>query len=87
MGCGQSAGRGSAGSSGSSGESAPGVDVKVRVAGDWSWLNKVRVTGPDATRFLDWAPVKSVASQETGQTLFTPLVSEQWPDSGRGPFR
>lgn len=49
---------------------------QAAVLGDWSWLNKVRITGPDATRFMDWASVKSVTRQQVGQTLFTPLVSE-----------
>lgn len=50
---------------------------QAAVLGDWSWLNKVRVTGPDATRFLDWASVKTVAPQQVGQTRFTPMVSKQ----------
>jgi vanillate/3-O-methylgallate O-demethylase len=47
------------------------------VLGDWSWLNKVRITGPNAEDFLDRISVKSVRPQQTGQTLFTPMVSEQ----------
>ncbi|MCW2635916.1 MAG: hypothetical protein JWQ99_2283 [Blastococcus sp.] len=46
------------------------------VLGDWSWLNKVRITGPNAERFLDRISVKSVVRQEVGQTLFTPMLSE-----------
>ncbi|MET7339037.1 glycine cleavage T C-terminal barrel domain-containing protein [Nonomuraea sp. NPDC005650] len=49
---------------------------QAAVLGDWSWLNKVRITGPDASRFMDWISVKSVARQKVGQTLFTPMVSE-----------
>jgi glycine cleavage system aminomethyltransferase T len=45
------------------------------VVGDWSWLNKVRVTGPNAESFLDRISVKSVLKQEVGQTLFTPMTS------------
>jgi glycine cleavage system aminomethyltransferase T len=30
------------------------------VVGDWSWLNKVRISGPDATAFLDRISVKDV---------------------------
>lgn len=47
------------------------------VLGDWSWLNKVRITGPDATAFLNRISVKDVTRCEVGQTLFTPMTSEQ----------
>jgi glycine cleavage system T protein (aminomethyltransferase) len=46
------------------------------VLGDWSWLNKVRVTGPDATAFLDRISVKDITRARIGQTLFTPMASE-----------
>lgn len=46
------------------------------VLGDWSWLNKVRITGPNAEAFLDRISVKSVVGQQVGQTLFTPMLSE-----------
>lgn len=46
------------------------------IIGDWSWLNKVRITGPDAEDFLDWASAKSVTRQQIGQALFSPLLSE-----------
>ncbi|WP_432845544.1 hypothetical protein ACQPXB_32485 [Amycolatopsis sp. CA-161197] len=46
------------------------------VIGDWSWLNKVRVTGPDATEFLDRVSVKDPTRCAVGQTLFTPMTSE-----------
>ena len=49
---------------------------QAAVLGDWSWLNKVRVTGPDATAFMDWISVKSMAKRQVGQTIFTPMVSE-----------
>jgi glycine cleavage system aminomethyltransferase T len=45
------------------------------VVGDWSWLNKVRITGPDATTFLDRISVKDVTRCVVGQTLFTPMAS------------
>jgi glycine cleavage system aminomethyltransferase T len=46
------------------------------VLGDWSWLNKVRVTGPDATDFLDRVSVKDITRAAIGQTLFTPMASD-----------
>ena len=45
------------------------------VLGDWSWLNKVRISGRNAEAFLDRISVKSVVRQEVGQTLFTPMTS------------
>ncbi len=45
------------------------------ILGDWSWLNKVRVTGPDAGRFLNFASVKNISRQQIGQVLYTPMVS------------
>jgi glycine cleavage system aminomethyltransferase T len=45
------------------------------VLGDWSWLNKVRITGPDATTFLDRVSVKDPTRCEVGHTLFTPMTS------------
>lgn len=46
------------------------------ILGDWSWLNKVRITGPHAETFLDRVSAKSVLRQEVGQTMFTPMLSE-----------
>lgn len=46
------------------------------VLGDWSWLNKVMVTGPNAEKFLDYASVQRVAGREAGQVLFTPMTNE-----------
>ena len=46
------------------------------IVGDWSWLNKVRVTGPDATRFLNYATVTDIADQRVGQARFTPMTNE-----------
>ena len=46
------------------------------VIGDWSWLNKTRVRGRDAGRFMDLATVKDLTRQEIGQIVYTPMVSE-----------
>jgi vanillate/3-O-methylgallate O-demethylase len=46
------------------------------VLGDWSWLNKVRISGPRAEEFLDRISAKSVRSQQVGSTRFTPMLSE-----------
>jgi len=46
------------------------------VLGDWSWLNKVLVRGPNAERLLNYATVKNIARQEVGQVMFTPMVNE-----------
>jgi vanillate/3-O-methylgallate O-demethylase len=46
------------------------------VLGDWSWLNKVRVSGPDAARLMRYASVKDVAGQALDQVLFTPMAAE-----------
>jgi glycine cleavage system aminomethyltransferase T len=45
------------------------------VIGDWSWLNKVRVTGPDAERLLNYASVKDISKQAVGQIMYTPMVN------------
>lgn len=47
------------------------------VLGDWSWLNKTRVTGRHAERFLSYASVKNVAKMQVGQIFFTPMVNEE----------
>jgi len=44
--------------------------------GDWSWLNKVLVEGPDAEALLEYASVRSIASQSPGRSRFTPMVAE-----------
>ncbi|HEX9395404.1 MAG TPA: aminomethyltransferase family protein [Burkholderiales bacterium] len=44
--------------------------------GDWSWLNKTRVTGPDAFRLLDFATVKDLSRQQPGQIIYTPMCDE-----------
>ena len=46
------------------------------ILGDWSWLNKTRVTGPDAERFLAYASVKDVARLQVGQIFYTPMTNE-----------
>ncbi len=45
------------------------------VLGDWSWLNKTRVRGPDASRFMNYATVKDLARQQAGQIVYTPMVN------------
>src|SRR5260370_33538990 len=47
------------------------------VLGDWSWLNKTRVRGPDAVRFMNYATVKDLARQQTGQIVYTPMVTAE----------
>ena len=46
------------------------------VLGDWSWLNKTRVSGPDAERLLCYASVKDVARMQVGQIFYTPMTNE-----------
>jgi glycine cleavage system aminomethyltransferase T len=45
--------------------------------GDWSWLNKTRVTGPDAARLLDYATVKDLSKLQAGQIFHTPMCDER----------
>ncbi|WP_375779399.1 glycine cleavage T C-terminal barrel domain-containing protein [Bradyrhizobium sp. ma5] len=47
------------------------------ILGDWSWLNKVRVTGPDASRFMAFAAVKDLSKQRIGQVIFAPMVNDE----------
>jgi glycine cleavage system aminomethyltransferase T len=47
------------------------------VLGDWSWLNKTRVTGPDAFRFMDFATVKDLSKQQAGQIVYTPMTDAE----------
>jgi glycine cleavage system aminomethyltransferase T len=47
------------------------------VLGDWSWLNKTRVRGPDALRFLNYATVKDLSRQQAGQIVYTPMTSAE----------
>ncbi len=49
---------------------------QAAVIGDWSWLNKTRVRGADAARFMDYATVKDLSKQEAGQIVYTPMVNE-----------
>jgi glycine cleavage system aminomethyltransferase T len=44
--------------------------------GDWSWLNKTRVTGPDAARFMQYATVKDLSKREPGHITYTPMASD-----------
>ena len=45
------------------------------VLGDWSWLHKVSVKGPDAARFMAYASVKDLVRQQIGQVIFAPMVN------------
>jgi glycine cleavage system aminomethyltransferase T len=45
------------------------------VLGDWSWLNKTLVKGPDAQRFMNYATVKDLSRQQVGQAMYTPMVN------------
>ena len=47
------------------------------VVGDWSWLNKTRVTGPDAFRLMNYAAVKDLSRQQPGDILYTPMLSAE----------
>ena len=49
---------------------------QAAMIGDWSWLNKVLVTGPDAERFLNYASAREITGQEPGQSKFTPMVAD-----------
>jgi glycine cleavage system aminomethyltransferase T len=50
---------------------------EAAVLGDWSWLNKTRVRGPDALRFLNYATVKDLSRQQAGQIVYTPMTSAE----------
>jgi vanillate/3-O-methylgallate O-demethylase len=45
------------------------------VLGDWSWLNKTIVRGPDASEFMNYATVKNLSKQKVGQVWYTPMVN------------
>ena len=47
------------------------------VLGDWSWLNKTRVTGKDAGAFMNYCAVKDLSRQQVGQILYTPMLSAE----------
>ncbi len=49
---------------------------QTAILGDWSWLNKVRVTGRDAAHFLNFATVKDISRQQVGQIMYTPMTNE-----------
>ena len=44
--------------------------------GDWSFLAKYRVTGPDAPRFVNYLSTKDLTRQSVDQVYFTPMVDE-----------
>jgi glycine cleavage system aminomethyltransferase T len=46
------------------------------VLGDWSWLGKTRIEGPDAAAFMARATVRDCREQAVGQVMFTPMVNE-----------
>jgi glycine cleavage system aminomethyltransferase T len=50
---------------------------KTAVIGDWSWLNKTRVTGKDAGAFMNYCAVKDVSRQSVGQVVYTPMCSAE----------
>jgi vanillate/3-O-methylgallate O-demethylase len=47
------------------------------VLGDWSWLNKTRITGRDAGAFMNYATVKELGKQAVGQVMYTPMLSAE----------
>jgi vanillate/3-O-methylgallate O-demethylase len=47
------------------------------VLGDWSWLNKTRITGRDAGAFMNYATVKELEKQAVGQVMYTPMLSAE----------
>lgn len=48
---------------------------EAAILGDWSWLNKVRISGADAATFMNYASVKNLSDQAVGQIMFTPMVN------------
>jgi glycine cleavage system aminomethyltransferase T len=50
---------------------------EAAVLGDWSWLNKTRVAGPDALRLLNYASVKDLSRQRPGEIVYTPMASAE----------
>lgn len=45
------------------------------ILGDWSWLGKAIVRGPDASQLMNYATVTDVSDQDVGQIMFTPMVN------------
>ena len=43
--------------------------------GDWSWLDRCLVTGPDASRFMNFATVKDLSRLEVGRVMHAPMVN------------
>jgi vanillate/3-O-methylgallate O-demethylase len=50
---------------------------KAAVIGDWSWLNKTRVRGRDAARFMNYATVKDLSRQQPDQVVYTPMTNAE----------
>jgi glycine cleavage system aminomethyltransferase T len=50
---------------------------KAAVIGDWSWLNKTRVRGRDAARFMNYATVKDLSRQQSDQVVYTPMTNAE----------
>jgi len=48
---------------------------QTAILGDWSWLHKVSVKGPDAAKFMAYASVKDLTRQQVGQVVFAPMVN------------
>lgn len=49
---------------------------KAAMLADWSWLEKVRVTGPEAARLLNYGSVTDLSKAEEGHIKFIPMVNE-----------
>ena len=47
------------------------------VIGDWSWLNKTRVTSKDAGAFLNYCSIKDLSHQVPGQIVYTPMCNAE----------
>src|SRR2546423_10338966 len=47
------------------------------VVGDRSWLNKTRISGSDARRFMNYATVKDLTKQQPGQIVYTPMTNAE----------
>lgn len=47
------------------------------IIGDWSWLNKVLVKGPDAEKFLSKISIRDMSKQQVGQIYFAPMLSDE----------
>ena len=54
--------------------------------GDWSFLAKYRIAGPDARRFVDYACTKDMTRQKLNQIYFTPMVDQEGRVAMEGLF-